>query len=330
MFLQSAHQTLINHFMKYIKYAMAGVIFFLLTITVYANSYIYPYNHTIKKLSGLHEHQDQPRLFLIAVVDTQDEIIGARCEADLDDITDTFDNLADWLGVEMPEPKIIKGDEFSKAAVNDAIGNWLASQQLTQSDIVVFYYSGHGFRYKNDAGDYPRMWLKTANDKNIETNNLRIQEDVYDRITQMGAGVNIILSDCCNTIAANGNANFNDATVPVRQHVKRQKQSADASEEDDYGDKLFIPGHPLSILATAAEKDEYAGGKEDVGGFFTYYLIEALEDCIYDNKIEPLWGNIFNYADKNAGYWAKSAACPDDAKHNDQGRCLQTARFKIE
>ena len=108
-----------------------AVCLFLLTITANANGYSYPYNYTIKERFGLHKHQDKPRLFLIAVIDTDDETIGKRCEEDLDEITYTFDELADWLDVEMAEPKIIKGDEFSKAAVNDAIDNWLPSQQPT-------------------------------------------------------------------------------------------------------------------------------------------------------------------------------------------------------
>ncbi len=316
--------------MKNFKYALAGVILFLFTITAHANHFSCSDNYIIKEGFWLHKHQAQPRLFLIAVVDTDDETIGKRCEADLDAITETFDDLVDWLGFALAEPKIIKGDEFSKAAVNNAIDKWLAAKQPTQNDIVVFYYSGHGFRYENDASDYPRMWLKTTNDTDVDANNLKV-EDVYNRIVQMGAGVNIILSDCCNTTAAGDNGNFDDAAVPVREHVAHKRVPGNAPDEDDNGDKLFIPGHPLSILATAAQKNEYAGGKEDVGGFFTYYLIEALEDCIYDNKIEPTWNNIFKHADKHASYWAKSAACHEaNVKHTEEGRCMQTAEFKIE
>ncbi len=304
----------------------------MLSITANANDYFQPYN-IIKERFGLHKHQDKPRLFLIAVIDTDDETIGKRCEEDLDEVTYTFDELADWLDVQMAEPKIIKGDSFSKAAVNDALDNWLRSQQPTADDIVVFYYSGHGFRYQNDAGSYPRMWLKTASDKNVEANNLRIEEDVYNRIIKMGAGFNLVLADCCNTTAAGDNADFDNVMVPTRKReVHKRDRSNDNSDDDDgldNAEKLFTPGHPLSILANAADKGEFAAGKADVGGFFTYYFTEALEDCIYDNKIQPSWESIFKYADERAGYWAKSAACPQ-AKHNEQGRCVQTAKFKMD
>ena len=209
--------------------------------------------------------------------------------------------------------------------------NWLKSQQPARNDIVVFYYSGHGFRYPGDASEYPRMWLKTAQDKNPRTTNLRMEEDIYDRIIKMGAGVNIVLSDCCNTTDAGDIANFDAVTVPThkREKHKREKPREQDSDNDvDNGDKLFITDHPLSILATAAGKGEFAGGKPAIGGFFTNYLLEGLSECIYETRLEPTWENIFKYADDNASYWARSAECPQ-AKHNEQGRCVQTAIFKM-
>ena len=317
--------------MKHFKYAATVIVLFLSIISISANGYVHPHDKTNEGVE-FYKKQSQPRMFLIAVIDSDDKDIGERCETDLGNVTYAFQDLADWLDVDMEDPKVIKGGEFSKAAVNDAIDNWLKSQQPASDDIVVFYYSGHGFRYPNDASDYPRMWLKASTDQNVETNNLRLEEDIYDRIIKLGAGVNIVLSDCCNTTAAGDNANFDNVTVPARERVahKRQHPRNESSDDDeDYGDRLFIPDHPLSILATAAGKSEFAGGKADVGGFFTGYFLEALSKCIYDNKIQPAWENIFNYADENASYWARSAACPD-AKHNEQGRCVQTVKFKIK
>ncbi len=319
-----------RHFLKYSKYLVIATVLLLLTISVNSNGYIQPASE-INKRAGLYESQS--RMFLITVIDSEDDSIGKRCEADLKDVIYSFEDIADWLNVVMQRPKIIKGDQFSKAAVNDAIDNWLRSQQPSGNDIVVFYYSGHGFRYPTDASEYPRMWLKTVQDRNPKTTNLRIEEDIYNRIIKMGAGVNIVVSDCCNTTDAGDIANFDAVTVPTRKRVthKRGKPGDQDAEDDDIqnGDRLFIPGHPLSILATAAGKGEFAGGKAETGGFFTNYLLDALEECIYETRLEPAWENIFRYADDNASYWAKSAECPQ-AKHNEQGRCVQTVRYKMD
>lgn len=324
-------RVLISYFLKRFKYKAAGIIVILLAILVISNGYAQPHYEAKEKVE-LYKNESQGRMFLITVIDSDDDSIGKRCEQDLDDVIYAFEDLADWLDVKLEDPKIIKGDKFSKAAVNDALDNWLKSQQPGRNDIVVFYYSGHGFRYPTDASEYPRMWLKTANDKNPKTTNLRMEEDIYDRIIKMGAGVNIVLSDCCNTTDAGDIANFDAVTVPThkREKHKREKpRDADPDNDIDNADKLFIPDHPLSILATAAGKGEFAGGKSDVGGFFTNYLLEALSECIYETRLEPAWQNIFKYADGNASYWARSAECPQ-AKHNEQGRCVQTVTFKMD
>ncbi|MEO6722117.1 MAG: caspase family protein [Ferruginibacter sp.] len=314
---------------KSLKNRIAGVILILLSLLVSSNSYIQP-GHTKSKAAIQHKNEPKPRMFLITVIDSYDDTIGRRCETDMEDILFAFEELSDWLDVKMENPKIISGDKFSKAGVNDAIDNWLRSQRPTKIDIVVFYYSGHGFRYPGDASEYPRMWLKTNTDRNTSTTNLRMEQDIYDRIIKMGAGVNIVLSDCCNTSVVGETAAFDEINVPIRKRVSHKKPEEDDSTDDiDNADRLFIPPHPLSILATAAGRDEFAGGKTETGGFFTNYLLDALDQCIFESKLDPTWQSIFEYVDENAGYWARSAPCPT-AKHNEQGRCVQMVKFKVE
>lgn len=315
--------------MRHFKYATAILILLFSALSVTANHHI-PARYITKEIAGFHRAEPDGRIFLITVTDTNDKDIGERCATDLDEITYAFSEIADWLLMDMEEPKIIKGDDFSKAAVNDAIDNWLQSQNPGRDDIVIFYYSGHGFRFPNDVSPYPRMWLKTATDQNVERNNLSMEEDIYNRIAKMGAGVNIVISDCCNTTDAGDNGNYDNIAVPARKRVehKRPEDEEDLDEQLDFAEKLFQPGQPLSILATAADKSEFSGGKADFGGFFTFYFLEALSKCVYDGAIQAEWKNIFSYADENASFKARSAVCPE-AKHTPQGRCVQTVKFKI-
>ena len=262
--------------MKLSRYALTVVILFLFITTVNANKPAYLF----KNIFSFHKRDDQSRLLLIAVLDTNDETIGKRCDEDLNNIDYTFTELADWMDVDI-ESKIIKGDDFSKTSVNDAIDNWLTSEQPTTDDIVVFYYSGHGFRDSTDGSKYPRMWLKTSDDKDVETNNLQLEE-VYNRIVKTGAGVNLVLADCCNTTNAGDNANFDNIQVPARKRVAHKRvHNTDSSDDDDgldNAEKIFTPGQSFSIIANAAEKGEFAAGKEDVGGFFTYLLYRSFRE----------------------------------------------------
>ncbi len=269
-------------------------------------------------------------MFLITVIDSEDSAIGKRCETDLIEISYAIEELSDWLGMEMEEPKIIQGEDFSKEAVTDAINHWLREQEPASNDVVVFYYSGHGFRFPDDTSEYPRMWLKTSEDQNTATASLRLEEDIFAEIVKLGAGVNLILSDCCNTSVAGDNGQFNEVAMPAKKKKtqKRKKSAAEeAMDEPDNADKLFAPGGRFSILVNAAGPGEFAGGKSETGGFFTTYLVEALGECIYEEKLEPTWESIFSYADEKASFWARSAACPQ-ARHNEKGRCIQKARYK--
>ena len=317
---------------KRLIYTVAALLLLLQTTRTVAKGNAYADDSKSKQQAAAGKKETDPRMFLIAVIDSRDDSIGERCKTDLAEITEAFGDYADEVGADLIEPKIIKGDQFGKAAVNDAIDNWLKSQQPSKTDMVVFYYSGHGFRYPNDASNYPRMWLKHGTDKDIATNNLQIKEDIYDRIVKMGAGFNLIISDCCNNTVAGDNANFDNVMVTTRKRETRKRDSSndqDGPDDVDNSDKLFMLGHPLSVLVTAAGKGELAAGTADAGGFFTNYLLEALDKCIFDEDLQPTWDVILKYADEKAGYWARSAACPT-AKHNEQGRCVQEAEIKID
>lgn len=321
---------LVKQFLTPFKNAAAGILLLLLSTLVSSSGHVQR-DYVTKEGVSLHKNESQARMFLITVIDSDDDSIGKRCEIDLDDITFAFEDLANWLDVDMRDPKVIKGDQFSKAGVNDAIDNWLKSQKLTKTDIVVFYYSGHGFRYSSDASDYPRMWLKTARDRDVGKTNLRLEEDIYDRIIKMGAGVNIVLGDCCNTTIAGDNSLFEDIDIPSRKrtaHKREQPAEGESPDDIDNADKLFKSNRPLSILANAAGRGEFASGKSETGGFFTNYFLDALEECIYEEGMEATWENIFKHADENAGYWGRSGNCPK-ARHDEEGRCIQTATFKI-
>jgi Caspase domain len=285
-------------------------------------------------LAGFSEHayagplrppsEPKSRLFLITVIDSDDKIIGKRCEKDLEEITASFEEFTLWLDMTRLVHKEIKGQDFGKAAVNQAIDVWLAGQEPSAEDIVVFYYSGHGFRLEGDASVYPRMWLKTSTDEKIETTSLSLEEDIFNRIVKMGAGVNIVLSDCCNSVPG-AHATFAVSMASAKPRPPRQEELAEDMKDFD---QLFLPDEPMSLIATAADSTELAGGTPDAGGFFTHYFLEALDKSIYDDDLEPTWENILNYAREESRKKALAGACPDN-KHNGKGRCVQIAKFEI-
>ncbi len=86
----------------------------------------------------------------------------------------------------------IAGNDYNKNNVE----NTIASLQPSQNDIVVFYYSGHGFS-KKDNRQYPYLELSSKSFQSLEEHSLNI-EDIYNNLKRKNAHVTLVISDCCN------------------------------------------------------------------------------------------------------------------------------------
>ena len=249
------------------------------------------------------------KLFLIVVANTLDSTIGITSKKDLVNITDLFTTMANNLAMKIITTKIY-GQTFNKKSVELAI----AKLNPTPIDIVIFYYSGHGFRYSNDTSKYPRISLRTSLQQNIDQHNLSI-EAVYKRIVKKGAKVNIVLSDCCNDDIG--------SPVPVGRNLLRTKGGGgQPSINMENCRALFFPQHPLSILSSAAEKNQLATGNPSLGGFFTNFVNIGLTNSLYGYQPSTSWLRILLTAKEKARYQALTALC-------GSGRCVQLAEISV-
>lgn len=260
---------------------------------------------------GLNNIDKKTKLYLITVANTNDPKIGITSQKDFGKITATFKQMAAGLGISILS-KEISAIGFNKKAVNDAIDTWLKPTPL---DIVVLYYSGHGFRYSNDASKYPRMSLRTGPQQDLDLNNMGIEE-AYNRILKKGARVNIVLGDCCNEDIG--------APVPVgKLPLKTRDPGTEGLKLNiDNCKALFFPNHPLSILACAAEVGQLATGNPELGGFFTNFLQLQLVKSLYGNEGESSWLRILLNAKEGTRRQALTALCGD-------GRCVQRAEISV-
>ena len=255
------------------------------------------------------------KLFLIVVANTNDEKIGVTSKKDFDEVSQTFTTLAANLGIKLVATKIM-GDQFNKQNLNLALAN-LKKQKPSPIDIVIFYYSGHGFRFSNDVSRYPRMSLRSNPDQDLNKNNMEIEE-VYNQIVQLGARVNIVLSDCCNQDIG--------ASVPVGRDVLKTRFGGYNTTAQSLNmvncNALFFSKQPVSIIAAAAEEKQLATGNPALGGFFTYYFKALLDKTLYSFGVNKSWLRLLLEAKEKARWQALSAAC-------GSGRCVQLAEIKV-
>lgn len=250
------------------------------------------------------------KMFLVIVANTKDPTIGITSQKDFNNISESFEDMATEMGIQKVITSYIHGSDFSKAAVETA----LAKLNPDPIDIVIFYYSGHGFRYTEDKSKYPRMSFRTTWNPSRENNNLAA-EDVFNKILKKKAKVTIVITDCCNE-------DIGAAPKTGRSVLKTRGNMGKFNQ--DNAKKLFFPPEQLSIIIGSAEINQLATGNPGLGGFFSYFFMSELEKSLYSYERTPAsWLKISADAKEKARYQALTALCGN-------ARCIQTAEIKVD
>jgi hypothetical protein len=271
-------------------------------------------NRFATEVRTLTDAQKKTRLFLILVANTEDITIGKTCLVDKDATYKVFSQVAEFLEIQFV-PTVIDGKTFSKANVEKAINGIRPSP----SDIVVFYYSGHGFNYDKEGYRFPYLDLR---DKSFQifggqyTLNI---ESIYQKIKAKGARMNLVLSDCCNNDPSQA-ANISTDAASTR--------TSSIGWDMDNCRNLFMNPQRISILMTAAQKGELSAGNSNDGGIFTFNFRQSLEKYLKPFTNTVTWKELADAAKKQTIVKANHTWCrmPD----NTRKVCVQNPVFKIE
>ncbi len=243
------------------------------------------------------------RMFLLVLASTRDSTLMPYCIKDARKMIDMFSDIAkNVLGIRFFADSVY-GDRYNKPVIESA----LKKLNPGKNDIVIFYYSGHGFTDRNYANkDYPFLDLRDPNKRprpDARTQALNIQ-DIYDSIVKKGARLNLVLSDCCNdTIEAK------KATGPK---IPGQKGLTKANFDNVKA--LFMNKAPMNLLMTAASKDERAIITPSYSSYFTNFFIESLKTYLSPEKSSPNWFQVLGETQKQTRLYADRACCRQTPK----------------
>ena len=204
--------------------------------------------------------------------------IGPACDIDLRRIRNEFGGIAKALGMNLSET-LISGNNYGK----DQLSQALDRLDPDENDVVVFVYTGHGFRFKDQDDRYPCIDLTSSAYDDIEQNYMALS-DIYREITDKDARLNIVLSDCCNSTI-----NMNQPVVRSNSLFSRSYTNFNIQKLSD----LFLKTSG-DIIATAASPGEYSWCGED-GGFFLLSFFESLRNQISAvGQDNPSWNTLIN------------------------------------
>lgn len=261
---------------------------------------------------GLTNEEKKTKMYLLIAANTLDADIGSTCEEDRKQTEKVFGDLAEFLGIQLVK-KSIYGQEYNKKNIETAI----QSLNPSPKDIVVFYYTGHGFS-QNDNYQFPHIALTAKSFESARANSLNMEE-VYARIKSKGARFNLVLSDCCNNSIEGASA-----IIPVNMARTR---ASNLPWDPDNCKALFMNPKPTSILMTAASRDELSCGISS-GGLFTTALRSSLIDFFSKFRNNVTWAELLTEAKNDTIKRADKTAMQGD--NGTYTRCKQHPIFKIQ
>ncbi|TAD86781.1 MAG: hypothetical protein EAY75_07300 [Bacteroidetes bacterium] len=252
------------------------------------------------------------RLFLIAVANTVDKDVRESCRTDLFNCQELYSNLATGLGIRLVQQSVF-GRGFSMAGVERAIAG-VAAQKPNGNDILVFYYSGHGFRLPTDNTKFPYMSLRTRDDQPRMANAINV-EALYNRLMGLGARMTLVISDCCNekfeAVANTGPELLVTRSAGIPLNIENCRA-------------LFFPPQRRGVLVTSADVNQLASGNPSIGGYFSHHFKNTLEGYTSNLKSAVNWLQLLSEVRRSTAQEALAARC-----FNPKVPCMQHPWFAI-
>jgi hypothetical protein len=286
--------------------------------------YQYIFDETTRATPGVRTE----KMFLFVVANTNDSSVGKSAHTDQQNVSRLFTSLARDLGIIEVFTVYVSGNNYSKRAVEDALAG-LELQQPSSKDIVIFYYSGHGFRLQGDKSSYPRMSFRTAKNKaNKEVGENIGLEEVYNRIRALKPGVTLVIGDCCNADIFENPVLGNDMIRPKGGGVLGKFNV-------ESGKKLFLPAAPVAIIVGSVQQGHLSVGHPEIGGYYTHFFTTEME--------KNLWGyysqTLGTFGGKSNVSWLRMLVTAGDNTYQksirkqcgktENDRCIQKAEIAV-
>ncbi len=209
-------------------------------------------------------------LHLIIIADTLDNKIGQSVAVDSKNFQDFFQSVVNSSQGKIFLNKIVlEGRDITR---NNLIAtlNFVAPR-IKSNDIVVFLYSGHGYRMQTKASKWPYL-------------NTREYATDFDEVITILKNSNprqfIAIADCCN--------NFIDRGIRTSKILK-------APESFLYQDieRMFLLPK-TKIAASGSKVGQFSSGDDVDGGFFSAAFISNLRKSLLSS--DGNWDKVFTGA----------------------------------
>ena len=226
------------------------------------------------KIAALRAEKKQ-RLVLIIMSNTHDPTLSVGCTKDAAAVKKTFEDICAHTDYHFCCIEISgKNYTYNKLfKVFRCMGHF--------NDVTVFYFSGHGYSYKNDSRyKYPQLDMRSHNNQ-PDFNNIDFIEKHTENLKTLlmmmmwkAGRVNIAIADCCNTTIAfnRKKASTNDMEIVKDVMIKASKKFTKQLYTDN--------DNMVSILVSSSTQGQPAIADNEIGSIFTHHFTNTIKDLL--------------------------------------------------
>lgn len=213
-------------------------------------------------------------LIAVLIADTKDDEIGKECASDFNKMVLLVERISKHTQLNLIDLKI-KGSDVNPKKILEKID----SIQAEPEDVILFYYTGHGYRTKTMGSNPPWPIFEFP-----ETNEGLESEYMMSKLEAKKPRLLLAICDCCNV--------FLKKHESVPDLVRAVKPPRDKENSENYR-RLFLETIGVIKIASAmpGEYSYTTEDEEESGGKFTIAFLKSLRKGMISSD-PPTWNEI--------------------------------------
>ncbi len=224
--------------------------------------------------------QNSGALHLLISIDDRNEDMREGCRKDAEKASSFFQEVAQNAGMPF--------QLHTLAFDQDQIFNFFQNFTCGSNDVLVFLYSGHGFRNEDDQVIWPLLYYCVNNGQSGPAGDLKncgVPLDwIHKLLISKQPRLSIAVGNSCNNIPDNEEAN------KLAEDLK--KKDPDPSDSGNLRNMELLTNFSGHIVISGASPGQYSYTNDEDGSYFVNEWVDVLSEGLFYAENPTSWASM--------------------------------------